>query len=377
MPVYKDNKRGKWFAQLNYTDSNGNHKTLKSKRFDTKGEASKCLAEMQMSHKQVHSYLTFNDIFREYLEEQKNKVEPLTYSHYQPLYDHMKDYIGDVNIEKLTVPQYKEFKKYLDNKIIKLTKDENGNDVPHYLSTSRKNRCHRFIKTLLKLAYDNHNIVCNVPERVGGFINPTQLESEDEEIKIITVQEFNRFLNEFKDDIVYKTLFLVLFYEGTRIGEALALTWKDLDLEKGILKINKTYTSKINTQYKGKNLYITKPKTKSSIRNIPIEKSTLTSLKTLKNYYSNFDFFNNDWFVFGGIKPLSETTITVKKDAALENAKVNRITIHQFRHSTASYLFEKGIKPTVVQKYLGHSKLTTTMNIYTHLYQEDLMNIHN
>ena len=376
MPVYKDKERNSWYARYNYTDADGNKRYLKSKRFQTKAEAVKKLAEMQVEHQQVSSRITFNQIFEEYKREQRSKVKPTTHMHYQALYDHIKDNLGDVVIEKLTVPRYKSFKNYLDNRIIGTTTDEDGNVEDIYMSTSRKNRCHRFIKTLCNLAYQNYGIRNDVPERVGGFVNPTEIEDEDEEIVFLTQEQFSAFLEEFNNDLIYHTLFMVLFYQGTRIGEALALTWKDIDFDKETMKIDKTYTSKVNREYQTGDLYITKPKTKKSIRTIPIEKTTLDALKELKDYYSAFEEFDDSWFVFGGIRPLSESTIAAKKDLALEKKDLPRITLHQFRHSCASYLFEIGAKPTAVQKYLGHSKLSTTMNIYTHLYPEDLMNIH-
>lgn len=375
MPVYKDKKRG-WRAQYYYTDANGNYKQIKSKYYATKAEANKRLLEIQTEYKQASSLLTFDDIYKEYIEEQRSKVKPTTHMHYQALYDHIKDDLGSVRIDKLTVPRYKAFKSYLDNRIIDTKTDEDGNGVPVHMSTSRKNRCHRFVKTLCSLAYQNHGIRNDVPERVGGFVNPTEIEDEDEEILFLTQEQFQAFLEEFDNDLIYHTLFSVLFFQGTRIGEALALTWKDVDLNKETMKIDKTYTSKINKSYQTGDLYITKPKTKKSIRTIPIEQSVLEDLKKLKAYYSTFEEFDESWFVFGGIRPLSESTISAKKDLALEKKELPRITLHQFRHSCASYLFEIGAKPTAVQKYLGHSKLSTTMNIYTHLYPEDLMNIH-
>lgn len=369
MPVYKDKERNSWYARFNYTDAEGNKRSLKSKRYQTKAEATKKLAEMQVEHQQVSSRITFNDVFEEYISEQRSKVKPTTHMHYQALYDHIKDDLGNVVIEKLTVPRYKAFKQYLDNRLV-------GKDKDVLMSTSRKNRCHRFVKTLCHLAYQNHGIKNDVPDRVGGFVNPIEIEDEDEEIVFLTQDEFQSFLKEFDNDMVYHTLFSVLFFQGTRIGEALALTWKDIDFDREMMKIDKTYTSKINRSYQTGELYITKPKTKKSIRTIPIEQSTLEDLKKLKAYYSAFEEFDESWFVFGGIRPLSETSIAKKKDDACSASGVTRITLHQFRHSCASYLFEIGAKPTAVQKYLGHSKLSTTMNIYTHLYPEDLMNIH-
>ncbi len=374
MPVYKD-KQGKWFAQYNYKDPNGNYKSVKSKHYDTKTEATRQLAVLQTNNAQAHSSLTFNDVYKEYFNEQKKKVKPTTLSHYPALWDHIKDNLGDIVIERLTIPRYKAFKEYLDKRVIKTEIDEEGNETAVYMSTTRKNRCHKFIKALCKLAYDNHGVVCNIPERVGGFVDPIGLDPEEEEIAFITEEEFNRFI-ESVGEIEYRTLFRFLFYEGTRIGEALALTWHDIDFDKALLKISKTYTSKLNKEFQTGQLFVSRPKTKKSIRTIPIEKTTLEALKELHMHYENMYGFNDDMFVFGGLRPLSETTIAAKKDKALDDNGIKRITIHQFRHSCASYLFEKGAKITAVQKYLGHSKLSTTLDIYTHLYPEDLMDIH-
>ncbi len=220
----------------------------------------------------------------------------------------------------------------------------------------------------------NFGDTSTVPKTCGGFKDPGKI--EDNSIRFITEDQFKIFIKEFDQDIVFRSLFTTLFYQGLRQGEALALTWDDVDFVKKELKINKTYTGKINRSYQTGSLYITKPKTKKSIRNIPIEENTLEQLKMLLRFYSDFPEFSKEWFVFGGIKPLSESTIAAKKNYAIRQTRVTKITIHQFRHSCASYLFENGAKPTAVQNYLGHSKLTTTMNIYTHLYPTDLMNIH-
>ena len=67
MPVYKDKKTNKWFAQYNYKDANGNYRSTKSKRFDTKGEASKKLAEMMYEKKEAVSIITFDKVSFEQL----------------------------------------------------------------------------------------------------------------------------------------------------------------------------------------------------------------------------------------------------------------------------------------------------------------------
>lgn len=359
MPVYKDNRRNKWYARLNYTDVFGKQRSKKSKGFDTKREANEELARMQVSGNLAGSVKTFNDVHIAYVEDQKKIVKPITASHYDPLYAHIKPLIGDIQLSRLTMSQYKAIKNELDNT---------------NLSTSRKNRLHKHIKTLCKYAATNYDIVCTVPEKAGGFYDQAVI--KDDELKFITEEQFNQFIACF-DNIVLKTFYTVLFYQGLRQGEALALTFNDVDLSTCKLRINKTYTAKINKDYKSQKYYITSPKTKNSNRTIPINKKALECLKTLKEYYKEYDKFKEDWFVFGGAFPMSETTICNKKDQAFKECGIDRITIHQFRHSCASYLFEHGADPVSVQHFLGHSKLSTTMDIYVHLKNEKLNDIFN
>ena len=358
MPVYKDKRRNTWYARCNYTDALGNHKSVRSRDFETKKEAQDELAKMTLDHKQAQINKTFNEIHKEYVDEQKKIVKPITASHYDPLYKHIKDLIGNIRIGKLTIPQYKAIKSELDKT---------------NLSTSRKNRIHKHICTLCKYAGANYGIFNSAPQICGGFYDPTKI--EDDKIKFISEDEFNTFIECFKDDVLYKTLFTVLFYQGLRLGETLALTYEDINFKENKLRINKTYTAKINKDYKQQKYYITSPKTKNSNRTIPLEKHSLECLKMLLEHYKQFDKFSNTWFVFGGPFPLSETSITVKKDNAFESIGIDRITIHQFRHSCASYLFGHGADPVSVQRFLGHSKLSTTMDIYVHLKNEKLDNI--
>ena len=374
MPVYKDKRNNKWYAFFNYTDALGQHKQYHSRYFDTKAEASDELARITLEYKNPTQTkrITFDQIHREYVEEQKKIVKPITAAHYDPLYEHIKPFIGKMYVEKLTVPQYKAIKKELDNLVIK-EKEVDGRTKKYYLSTTRKNRLHKYVKTLCRFAKKYYNIDCEVPDIVGGFYDPAAI--EEDTIKVISEEEFNRFIECFNSDLLYKTLFTTLFYQGCRIGEALALTWKDINFNTGKMRINKTYTARIGRGYKEQDWYITSPKTKASNRTIPLDKTVAEGLKSLQEWYRLFEGYKDSWFVFGGPRPMSETAITNRKDAALKECGISRITIHQFRHSCASYLFSHGVKPTAVQAFLGHSKLSTTMNIYTHLYPEELDNI--
>lgn len=89
--------------------------------------------------------------------------------------------------------------------------------------------------------------------------------------------------------------------------------------------------------------------------------------KQRNKWYVNY-YYTNDWFVFGGIYPLSMTTVTNIKNKTCEIAGVKQIRIHDFRHSCASLFINLGCQPNVIQKYLGHASLKLTLDTYSHLY---------
>ena len=77
--------------------------------------------------------------------------------------------------------------------------------------------------------------------------------------------------------------------------------------------------------------------------------------------------FQEDWFVFGSQEPLSDQTIRRRLNEYADKAGVKRIRVHDLRHSHASLLINKGQNILIVSQRLGHSDITQTLNIYSHL----------
>ena len=114
-------------------------------------------------------------------------------------------------------------------------------------------------------------------------------------------------------------------------------------------------------------------KARDSIRVVLITKVLLNYLKILyeldkKDYYG----FNDDFFVVSDTKPVADSNIYLRwtKLATLAGLKV--IRIHDFRHSCASLLINNGANVTLVVKYLGHTKIEETLNIYSHMFSTAL-----
>lgn len=115
---------------------------------------------------------------------------------------------------------------------------------------------------------------------------------------------------------------------------------------------------------------VTTPKTKSSIRNIPIPK---VLHEVSKGRYR----FNDDWYLFGDTDPITNGKLRHRKNKDCKLAEVKQIRIHDFRHSCASLLINSGATINVVAKYLGHTKIDEALNTYSHLFKNQLNEIIN
>lgn len=353
MPVYK--KSNGWYARVNYTDALGNHKSKSSKYFETKREAIECEHQLALQVQTFSTgYQTFSSIYKEFLDWKKGNVKTSTWITFPSMWDHCKP-IADMRIVDLNVPKYKAFKETL---------------IEKGLSVSRMNKIHKFINQLIKYASSMYDIRNDTLDRVGGFKEPNRIRTRN--VDFYTYEEFNEFIKCVHDPI-YHALFMVLYYEGCRIGEANALTWNDIDFNNHTLYINKT----VNTKIKGVPYLVTSTKKTASDRALPLDAEVEKELHDLKSHFIAYKNFEPSWFVFGGSRPLGESWIHCVKDNASKEAGVKTIRIHDFRHSCASFLINIGCQPMVVQKYLGHASLKVTMDTYSHMYPNQLIEASN
>ena len=107
-----------------------------------------------------------------------------------------------------------------------------------------------------------------------------------------TYDQFKKFLS-VEDDLKYRTIYEILYYCGLRRGELRGLTWKNIDFNNKTLSIKKQITDRSGTV---KDFHFSSPKTKSSIRTLPLNKVLLEDLKMLKERDSKLHGFSNDFF---------------------------------------------------------------------------------
>lgn len=202
-----------------------------------------------------------------------------------------------------------------------------------------------FIKYCMLCDYLKENIVTEV--------GPFKKKIEYRPHNTYTIWQF-RWFRFHLDNFVIKQYFNFMYFYGPRPSEAMGLRFSDLDG----LKVHIRYS----LHRKGKRLLDT-PKNRSSVRTIKISPLCWFRIWLLKRYYGNCNY---DYFVFGGQKPLSPTTIDRHKKNACNKCGMRPITQHEFRHSFATRMISKGKPINYVSKTMGHSNPSTTLEIYTH-----------
>lgn len=362
MAIRKD-KGGSWIVDI----SNGfDPITLKQRRivrkgFKTKKEATDAeyyLRTVELKENSYKSKITISMLYSMLKEEDIRNNRKISYINTQEnnYNRHIKDYFSKVyNVSKLTYDDIYRFREELQQK-----KSKNKNEN---LSSNTVNK----ILILLKKIID-------IGVRKGLYINNPakhlkKLPIQKIKIEFWTIQEFKKFLKLFKEDEYnIKLLFIVLFFTGVRLGEALALTWKDIDFSSNTIHITKSvYESK------GKR-YINGTKTKSGTRRIIINNKLCSELLSWqKKQELLLKDFSNDIL---SLHIFQDNPIIITKGAIQKKYKkilerdnsLKKIRIHDFRHSHASLLINQGEDYLVVKERLGHASITTTIDTYAHLY---------
>lgn len=163
-----------------------------------------------------------------------------------------------------------------------------------------------------------------------------------------------------------RILYRFLTYTGLRGGETAALTWDDIDFSEKTVRVNKTLSQT-------KNGYtVSSPKTESSYRTISIDNKTLKMLKSWQLRQKEMLFanrINNNEIVFPTIDGKHNTRqgFYQRSSRLAEKVGLPNIGTHGFRHTHASLLFEAGASMKEAQERLGHSSISMTMDIYTHV----------
>ena len=335
----------------------GKRITTTRRGFKTQKEASLAEARLKLEYEEKtfnakNSKYTFQQIYELFLVEHKNTVKSGTYAttvRYAKL--HILPKIANKRIDSFTV---------LDcQKLV--------NQWAEYFNSAK------YPKGIAQQVFDyaiKMNIITDNPMRKVKL--PKRKETINEVNKFYNTDELKHFFDCVKDygNMKYLAFFRLLAFTGMRKGEALALNWSDIDFNKKQVHITKGVVLDENEIP-----IISTTKTKKSVRTVSLDDESLATLKKWKLEQAKelmsigINSMNKHQllFTYDANKLYRPSYSNCWLEQIIKKYNLKKITMHGFRHSHCSLLFEMETPIQVVQERLGHTNIKTTMDIYTHV----------
>lgn len=373
-------KNGKYYVIISYKDEHGKNKQkwaatgLDAK--NNKRAAEEVMREIvtnfnneemptKVKQEKVKDKMLFGDYLIKWIEIAKPNLQLSTYSAYKNKIKHIAPYFNERNItlQNITPTDIQTYYAWLL---------DNGKKI------QTCTRAHVIIRRALEIAYRTDLIPVNPAAKVEKPKSP-KYEAKYYDLK--QLRTLFEFLKGDKYELMYK---MTAFY-GFRRSELCGMKWSSIDFDKNTITLNSCV---VQTCVNNKLVLIKKDimKNASSKRTMPLIpeiKEALLELKDkqernkayFKNGY-NKEFLEYVWVDDIG-KLVNPNTITSHFKTFLEQNGLPHIRFHELRHSCASLLIACGVSLKEIQEWLGHSAISTTADIYSHLNFSSKLNVAN
>lgn len=336
IPIYKDSERDTYYVSCYYKTWDGKQKRKVKRGFKLIKEAR--LWEAQFLNEAGSSPdMHFEQLISLFLKDKHERIRQNTYNGYVFI------------IDTLILPYFKDM-KICDIQAMHIRRWQNEMLGRSYSQMYLK-RMATLMSNIFNYACQYYGLQTN-PCRTAGSIGKWKSKG----IGFWTIDEFTSFISSVPQSETY-IAFQVLYWTGMRIGEMLALTPADVDFEEKTISITKSLQ-----RIKRKDV-ITPPKTPKSERVIFIH-DELAYL--LRNHLHEIPHLKPDARIF----PFTTSRLYGAMKSGCELSGVKKIKLHDLRHSHASLLIELNFAPLLIAERLGHENVSTTLNIYSHLYPD-------
>jgi integrase len=361
-------KRGeKWEYRIKYTDrQTGKTKEKTKGGYRTKKEAQLAAAEEEANINHFGFAENGSERVDKYFEEwlevyKKPNVKPITYS------------VQERNVRLNILPRWG------NHRLKDITRNEYQkwiNELRGHYSEGTVRRIHSIMSSAMSDAVHEFNIIRENP--IMKIKIPKDNNKVDK-VSFFTKDQLDVFLNavktpvknaKYQASIQYYALFTLMSRTGTRIGEALALTWDDIDFDEGILTINKTLVYPLNSTP-----YLSTPKSKNSVRIVKLDDPTVKLMKrhriNQKEVILQYENYkpSTDKLVFHQHDGRWLRTNVVREyfKEVCKRAELPVLSPHALRHTHAVHLLEAGANIKYVSERLGHASVKVTADTYLHV----------
>jgi integrase len=339
---------GRWEARVSLPD--GKRKCFYGQtRQEVERKLSQARRDVESGLPVVDQRLTVAAYLTDWLESVRHQVKLTSYHRYEgQIRLHIIPALGRMSLSKLTAQQVQSF--YTQ-------KLDSG------LSATTVRHIHLLLHKAIKDAIRMGLVQRNVTEMVRS---PRRMKTE---MKTLDAAQVVRFIEASAEERL-EALFVLAITTGMREGELLALRWQDVDLDKGTVYIRQT----LYIRHKIYNFL--SPKTESSRRKIHLTKKAIYALRKhriryLQEAMENGPEWNKEYnlvFTTASGNPIRPAHLAGDYfPRVLERAGLPKIRFHDLRHTAATLLLERGANPKVVSEILGHSDVSITLGIYTHV----------
>lgn len=318
---YRDEKKGLWRKQV----------TIGGKRKVFSAKTKKEVLLKIMQYQQETSHPSLNSIADQWEEEHWQNLRQGSLRSYNAPLRRIREKFGGCEIDKISP-------RDVQNYLSLLGQTYSAKSVSQHKSIL--NMIYNYAIVNLGMDIQNPTTLAKLPT---GLRKTTRSSLSLEERKIVADPDQSFLLP------------LLIYYTGTRCGEALAIQFKDVDFKDNTIAITKAI------HHEGNRPVVGDLKTVNSYRVIPL-------LSPLKKALLRRDYSADDYLV-SGESPLTKSALS-KRWKKWQKETGLSIDRHTIRHCYASILYEAGIEPKSAQMLLGHADIRTTMNIYTHLSDE-------